>query len=141
MKIPFFLLFFVSNISLACELSPYSETNPYSDPVHARLLKTAEVCQVPDSTIEFYKNFLVHPDHIVMIVKVATEIKGQEPYKAQLRDGNIIEATYHHSGPSAGYASVFATYHKPGIANPLYLPINLKNFSIIKYQYQKMNHD
>lgn len=130
MKTNFFLIFLVSSISLA------SEYNPYSDSLHSRLLAIAENCNVSDEVIKHYKTFVVSSNDIEMVEKVPTEIKGQEPYKAVLKDGNIIGATYQHSGPSQGKAMVYATYYKPGIPNPFYLPIDLKNFNIIKSYYQ-----
>ena len=136
------LVLLTIQISLASELSPYSESNPYSDTCHARLLIMAEHHNVAPEVIDHYKKFIVTPDAIESIQKVSTLIQGQEPYTAMLKDGNQIEATYYHSGPSKGRASVYATYHKPDMLVSLDLPIDLKNFSILKCLYlAQQNHD
>lgn len=125
-------LLFVTTISLA------SEKNPLPDSLQVRLLQIAYNWQVDPKLIGQYEKFVVKPTDIEKIQKLPTEICGQEPYVATLKDGNQIAATYYSCGRDKRHASVYVTHYIRD-TEVFYLPISLGNFHIIKQEYLKRN--
>lgn len=103
----------------------------FEDPI---LLKIARLHKINETAITYYAQLIVDQTHIIKISKNSCLFPTQR-YRAKLYDGRIIDCTYYPLTECAGEIWASCTYIHDSLK--LKLPIDQKNFFILKSYYEK----
>lgn len=134
-KTKYILFGFISLNSLinGMKIAPYQNIKPNSEA--QSLLKIAAQYNVNQAIINKYDNFMVDKAIIIKVTKDPGISPDTEIYYAELADGHYMCCSHFPTGEHAGQVWAWKSLFWGGLN--LNLPIDQKNFFILKSHYEK----